>query len=401
MSPANFPADDPERLAAARPWRQRLWEHVPKWARIGISALCVLAVVHIALGIRIWYGLQDPPEVLAIRQNPRGMITYRVDPLDASSDIFDWLEILAIGLRGRSVDDVHSISMGVQFEGYPRDKGGPSDKDVEYIARHFQKIEFLELSDGVCSTRTLLELKVCRQLNQLWLYNMDIDDGVAELLPHLPNLYDLSVTYTNTGNGLVEAAIQREKLISLDVSGTNVTQPAIDAWVAAKPGTSIQPTKAQDGIHSFYRWSDGSATWFLEHPLLMEIQGPFDATATNSWPRKMLRSLGNSTAWISPDELESYNDGTYRVLVSLVLNNDHSTDDERWELLVSEPAEFEVMNGVSRSRWEIPLPMTRDEAMRRIPHDGEEAVDQWIDTLLTREGVTSPRDRRHRKIPRR
>ncbi|MDP1798746.1 MAG: hypothetical protein Q8K78_14725, partial [Planctomycetaceae bacterium] len=61
MGHDDLPTDDPERLAAARPWRQRVWERVPTWARIGLAALLVLAVVHVALGIRIWYGIQDPP----------------------------------------------------------------------------------------------------------------------------------------------------------------------------------------------------------------------------------------------------------------------------------------------------------------------------------------------------
>ncbi len=398
MTPINsLLTDDPEQLAAARPWRQRAWERMPGWAKIGLLAFGALVVIHIALGIRIWYGLQDPPEVAAMQRDPRTMITYRVEPISASSDLFNWLENLAVGLRGRSVDDVQTISMGFGLEGYPPVEAGPTDKDVEYIARHFQKIEILDLSDGTCSTRALMELKACRQLNQLILYNMDIDDGVAELLPHLPQLYDLSVTYTNTSDGLVEAAIRHEKLMSLDVQGTNVTQPAIDAWVAAKPGGLIQPGAAHEGTDSFIRWSDGSATWFFMYPTIVEIQGPHDAHATIPWPRQSLKSFAYFAGSLSSDQLEEFRDGKYRLVISLVLNKTKPTENEPWELLASNPVEFEVMNGVTRSRLEIRLPMTRAEAIRRIPRDGDSSVDRWIDMVLTREGVLLARDRLHWK----
>jgi len=398
MSAHDFPTDDPGTDAAARPFRQRLWERVPKWARIGLISAAVVVVIHVVAGIRIWYGLQDPAAVIAIQRNPTNMITYRVEPIDPSSDPLNWLENMAIGLRGRSVDDVQGIDLGCEFDGQPFEGPGPTDKDLEYVAEHFPKLQTLQIMNGTCTTKGLMALKACRELRQLFIHNMDIDDGLADLLPHLPELYDLHVAYTNTGDGLVTAATQHPKLVSLDVQGTNATQTSLDAWAAVNPPRTIQPTTARTGLDSFLRWSDGSATWFFMYPALTEIQGPYDPSAAIPWPRRSLESESYFAAYLTEQKLESYADGKYRMIVSLVLTKASSTNNDRYELVVSIPVEFDVLDGEAKpSRVEIRVPITRDEAVRRIPRDDGDAVDQWVETLLKREGVTPVK---RRKIPR-
>ncbi|HEY4262303.1 MAG TPA: hypothetical protein VGM98_19235, partial [Schlesneria sp.] len=98
------PADDPEQLAKALPWPRRVWDRVPQWARIGLCAMLTGIALNVALVIRIWYGLQDPPEVVAIRGPGRHII------IPATNRDFRklgaWRAAIPIGLRGTSAKDV-------------------------------------------------------------------------------------------------------------------------------------------------------------------------------------------------------------------------------------------------------------------------------------------------------
>lgn len=121
----NLPADDPERLAMARPWRQRAWERVPGWVRIGLGALLILFVAHVALGIRIWYGLQGPPEVAAIRGAGRHIIIPGTNR-DFRNPLH-WIEAAPIGLKGTSAKDVTAVRLDEQA----------TDALLAHIAQHF------------------------------------------------------------------------------------------------------------------------------------------------------------------------------------------------------------------------------------------------------------------------
>ncbi len=59
MSINDFPLDDPERREMARPWRARVWDRLPDWAKIVLWAILGLVMAEVLLGIRVWYGLQD------------------------------------------------------------------------------------------------------------------------------------------------------------------------------------------------------------------------------------------------------------------------------------------------------------------------------------------------------
>jgi hypothetical protein len=396
MPTESLPADDPERFAAARPWRQRAWERVPGWAKIGLIAFGTLAVIHVALAIRIWYGLQDPPAVIALQQNHRNDVLYEVDPIDASSDVVDWVRNLAIGLRGRSTDDVTAIYLGHGLGEDETPLEGPTDKDLKLIAQHFPNLDSLEVMCGTCTTKGFMSLKACSHLTHLTVHDIDVDDELAELLPHLPELTSLTVNFTNTGDGLVTAAIQHKNLAKLDVQGTRVTQAALDAWKAAKPYGLVAPANAPTGLDSFVRWSDGTATWFFHNPSLVEIQGPYDPNATTPWPRASLEY--ESWVWsnYTSDQLERLDDGRYRLIVSLILKKTPQTDAELFELLPATPVEFDVVDGVSTpSRVELQLPITRAEAIRRLTRDDDNLLQQWVKARFEHEGI-SPRKKRVR-----
>lgn len=344
MDVETLPADDPERLAAARPWRVRAWERVPGWARIALMGLVVLAVLHIALGIRIWYGLQDPPEVAAIRGPGRHIVIPAINKTFRNP--LDWLEAAPMGLRGVSAKDVTAVRLDEHA----------TDELVAYIAKHFPNVNSLYFSRGNITPHGLLVLKDCPKLHFLDLSDTEVDDGLAELLPHLPRLYTLFVMNTNIGDGFARAAAQHDKLEYCPIEGTNITPEAVADWKAARPKTRIQTDFDRYVLKAVIRWSDGEITRRYPGKYTLGKYGPKMTDGSGRWSR----SSSMSTSGLRTDQLrwmkvefQNDSDGEYQYRLKL--------DD-----IESEPAEFVVKDGVpTPDHLEFRMPVTRADAEKR------------------------------------
>lgn len=179
--------DDLERLSMTRSWPQRAWASVPPWAKIGLRALLVLLLIHVALGIRIWYGLQDPPEV-ADFGGPGRHIIIPATNRDFRNPL-NWLDAMPVGLRGTRASDVTDVRLDEHT----------TDELVAYIAKHFPKVQSLYFSRGNITSEGLLVLKACPEISSLDVSDTDIDDGLGDLLPHLPKLTTLIAMNTDLG----------------------------------------------------------------------------------------------------------------------------------------------------------------------------------------------------------
>lgn len=344
------PADDPEQLAMARPWRRRMWDRVPQWARIGLGALFIGLLVNVALVIRIWYGLQDPPEVAAIRGPGRHIIIPAINH-DFRTPL-DWLKAAPSGLRGVSGKDVIAVRLDEQA----------TDELVAHIARHFPNVQALYLARGNVTSKGLLALKNCPEIYSLDLSDTDIDDGIGELLPQLPKLISINAINTNLTDSFTKAAARHDRLEYSVIEGTDITPEGIATWQAARPKTRIQSDGSRVALRGRIRWSDGETTKRFSGLYEVGRYGPERADGTG-WSRSMTSKstglYGDLLRW-SAQEFQDNQDGKYQqdgnYQIRLTLGG--------WE---AEPADFVVKDGIPiPDRIELRMPVTRAEAERTV-----------------------------------
>lgn len=341
----DLPADDPERLAMARPWRQRAWERVPGWARIGLISLLAMLALNVLLAIRIWYGVQDPPEVAAIRGPGRHIIIPATNRTFRSP--LDWIDAAPIGLRGTSTKDVIAVRLDEHT----------TDELVTYIAKHFPNVQELYFSHGNVTTKGLLALKNCPQIESLDISDTDVSDGIGELLPHLPKLMTLIAMNTELGDEFTIAAAKHESLEYCAMDGTNITAEAQSAWKALKPKTRIQTDFDRYVLRGLIRWENGETSRKFNGPYELGHYGPERTGDPNPWS---CSSTSTSTGlradrlrW-SPQEFHNEQDGRYQFRLKL----------GEFE---AEPAEFELKDGKpSVDRVEFRMSVTRTEAERAV-----------------------------------
>lgn len=325
--------------------KARMWDRIPGWAKIGLAAAAVMVVVHIALGVRIWYGIQDPLEVAAIKAPGRHIIIPETNKTFRNP--IDWLEALPIGLRGASAEDVTAVRLDEQT----------TDELIAHIAEHFPKVHSLYFSGGSITTKGLMALKNCPELYSLDVSDTDVDDGLAELLPHLPKLTTLMVMNTNVGDAFTIAAAQHDKLEYCPIEGTNITPAAVDVWKTARPKTRIQTDFGRVAIRGIIRWADGETSRKFNGKYSVGRHGPQMTDGSGRYAR----SSTMSSAKLRPDQLrwsgvefQNEADGTYQYRLKL-------------GEIEAKPAEFMITAGKpSVDRIEFQMPVTRAEAEQSV-----------------------------------
>ncbi|WP_010587721.1 leucine-rich repeat domain-containing protein [Schlesneria paludicola] len=334
---------DPECRMTARPYWQHTWECVPGWAKIALVSLVVLFVVHVGLGIRVWYGLQDPPEVVAIK-GPERHIIIPATNRDFRNPL-NWFDAVPIGLRGVSAKDVTAVRLDEHA----------TDELVGHIAKHFPNVQLLFLSRGNITARGLLCLKSCPEIYSLDVSDTDVDDGLGELLPHLPKLTELFVMNTEVGDEFAEVAAQHRQLNYCPINGTNIMPEAVASWQKVRPRTRIQTDFDRVILRGAIRWSDGEISRRFRGPCEVGRFGPEQADGSGTWSRSMIMKLGGLRAdhlrW-PPQEFKNEPDGNYQIRLKL-------------GEIDAEPADFVIKDGkLSLDRLEFRMPVTRAEAER-------------------------------------
>ncbi|MDP1798115.1 MAG: hypothetical protein Q8K78_11560 [Planctomycetaceae bacterium] len=228
MNPRDVHADDPEQLATLKPWWQQRWGRFSGWVKIAVSAIGLLAIMHFAVGVRIWYGLKLPPEVAAIQASGRSISL----PAELVSwqQPDTWPEAIYYGLRGITARDVRAVRLGLQA----------TDELLVHIGRNFPNVESVGVSGENITSRGIMALKNCPKITYLEVNHCGIGDEVGELLHHLPDLRALHVSHTNIGDAFTVAAAKHQRLAYCDVTMTAVTPDAVKVWKAAQPNCSIR-----------------------------------------------------------------------------------------------------------------------------------------------------------------
>lgn len=210
--------DDAEQLPVPRSWRPRL----------ALVAVSLWAVMLVGFGVRIWYGLKGPPEVVAIqapgRSNslPAELVSWQQPET--------WPEAIYYGVRGISAKDVHSVRLGTQA----------TDELLVHIGQHFPNVESVGVSGENITARGIMALKNCPKITYLEVDHCGIGDEVGELLEHLPDLHALHVSHTNIGDAFTVSAARHNRLAYCDITMTVITPEAIKVWKAARPNCRIR-----------------------------------------------------------------------------------------------------------------------------------------------------------------
>jgi hypothetical protein len=336
----HLPPNDPEQQSK----RQRLWNRMPRWARIGLYAMLGGVGLNVVLVLRIWYGMQDPPEVAALRAPGRHIILPATYPdLRSTGDL---LEAIPAALRGVSAKDVTAIRLDEQT----------TDELVAYIAKHFPSVQTLYFAGGNITSKGLLALKNCPQITSLDVAETDVDDGLAELLPHVPKLNSLMARNTNLTDAFAQAAAKQDGLAYCVIEGTEITSEAIATWQAARPKTRIQSDVDRILLRGRICWSDGTVSKRFNGPYEIGCYGPQRTDGTGGWSAsvssKSTGLVADLLRWSQP-QLQTMQDGSYQIQLKLAG-------------FEATPADFIINDGIPiPSRIELQMPVTRAEAERR------------------------------------
>ncbi len=310
-----------------------------------MGAMLLTLIANIAIGVRMWFGLQDPSAVAAIRGS------YRWIELPASDPRWDlprtWPETIYYGLRGRSAKDVRSVDLAVRS----------TDELVAYIAEHFPNVESLDFRGGAVTSQGLMALRNCPKIKSLDVAHTNVGDDLADLLPYLPNLSDLNVDGTNVTDAFAAAASRHDNLTFCDARLTDITPAAAEAWKAVRPPSFQVTTGLRDfAAAGVIRWADGEINRRFAGHWEVALYGPHVPEESEPWaeahrkladPRPRLPLLTSGLLTWLPQEFQSEPDGRYQFRLKL---GDYD----------SEPVEFTITDGKpSVERVEFRMPVTR------------------------------------------
>ena len=95
----------------------------------------------------------------------------------------------------------------------------------------------LQMANPDVTDQTLDHLKGMNRLKELDLSDSQVTDAGLRLLKNLPALTTVRLKNTRiTDQGFKEALAEKESLIQLDLTGTQVNRETVKAWRSARPG---------------------------------------------------------------------------------------------------------------------------------------------------------------------
>lgn len=324
-----------------RTW-QTWWLAWPKWFRIGCYAALGLALLHVAVAIRIGIGLIESAEIRQLRSQG-ARIEY---DWEWNVERFPGEHLLTGGLRGRSCRNVVSIA---DFEG---DEG-----QLKCIAERFPRICQIFLHETDVTLAELRELNRCRELVSLDLTGTNVDDAGIQELANCKSKIGLRLTGTLVTNESL-ASLQRMKLSEVYLDETDVTRDY---------GATENIVDSRFDVLYSIRWSDGHRSASFRHPFVVQVHGRKEFLENESQIRFPFERLsGRRLYWSSPDTPVSAkeqiaNDRFYDLLqrgcgeIQVTLQiGDH----------VSQPASVLLEENSSVCRVEFLMPCTKAEALQ-------------------------------------
>lgn len=322
-----------------RTWRG-WWLAWPKWLRIGFWAAIGVALLHVALAIRMAIGLIEHPDITQFRQRG-GEVFYSWSPRHAS-EIFPGYELIKAGFWGRSLSNVTEIGFT-----------GATDTDLKFLCSRFPNTQVMFLQEAELTATGLAELSGLQKMRYLIIMNSEFDDRDLEQLHPPPSLKILTLRETKITNAAIPILQRIESLEIVDLLYTDVSLEAIVEWrktskIRIDTDKEFFPI---DSLCGAFRWSDGLWTRDFEGTALITIDGPLSTPAsqrtTKPLPRQHTSTLINWPA----ATLAQFQDGNYRFVLTL---GEYESD----------PVNIHFENGKpSLYRFEFRMPVTKKQAL--------------------------------------
>lgn len=325
---------------APRTWRG-WWLAQPKWLHIGCWAVLGLFVLHVALAIRIYFGLQESPEITTLSEERGVLIGYgwEDDPW-----WFQGQDILMAGVLGRSPRHVTRLEW---FDA--------TDADLQELATRFPSLERLELNGDRFSVDGLSRLASCRRLRHLDLSWTEIGDDEVRVLATLRELRFLDLSGTLITESVIPTLRQLPHLEKIHVTFTEIPLSRIRAWDPKGRLVHTEKYCNSQSVLGSIRWSDGSRS--VNYPEAFAASAHVPGSAPQGfYSTRVSRNLTRKDLFWGRDFWERI-DGGCELKLSL----------GEFE---SEPVQIEVQQGVpSPSVVEFRMPCTKAEALQSRVND--------------------------------
>lgn len=330
-----------------RTWRV-WWRELPGYYRIGFRVVAILALLQLALAIRIVIGLIESPEIRHLRTLNVEIDYYFFLP-HLPSSWKAWLHkhrllsaywALNEGLLGRSCHNVYSL-------GCNGTKGDLTDADVEFIANHFPNLSIFDVAN-VSATR----FKCLERCSKMWRLSVsygDVEDTGLPDLTRFPQLFELQLENTLVSDAIIPQLKQLSQFNCAYLRLTDVTyEAAIENWPDSRESPQVEndPTVYPE-CHGSIRWSDGQRSAIFRGPSSVTMKYGDDVEIGSYNPLERVNMLWEPDSW-------PHGDGEYQLSVKLG---------------EYESAPVKVIVKESRPdvrRIEFLMPVTKAEALRSI-----------------------------------
>lgn len=256
---ASFPIElvsDP----SPRTWKH-WWRTWPKWFRIGCWAAIGLLVLHVAVAIRMAFGLTEAEEIAELRKDrDQFQMNYVWEKNGGpffNAAHYEWHCLINAGLRGRSSANVVDIMF---ISGH--EVRVTTDRDLQLIADHFPNVKNLWIGEADISADGVAKLRRCRCLEELDFCFSDIGDDAIEQLVELPCLTKLDLCLTQITDAVIPILRRMKSLKTVNLGSTDVTLAAIEQWRSEEGAkapviSTDHRQELPELLRVSVRWSDG------------------------------------------------------------------------------------------------------------------------------------------------
>ena len=318
-------ADPPPIDLPPRTWRG-WWHSWPKWFRIGCWAFFGLIVLHLALVVRIYVGLQEPTEITDLRTRSSIRYSWEDQPR-----LFWQHHTLLAGLMGKSWRNIVEI------------------KSYRLTAADLQRI------GARCRSLKVLSLHG----DNYPVHGTDVDDDMIRNLIGLKSLKHLGLEGTLVSDQSLAVFEQLPSLESVDAAWTDITMAAVDDCLRRSKfrfsvhGARVDSSLQSDVLGSI-RWSDGTRSSGIPsgHNFLIAFTRPRRGTVRRTSASGLRRRDLFWNGW-------SDGDGEYRMTLRV---GDY--DAEPVIIMVTD-------DKPSVPTIEFHMPCTRSEALRVVETERE------------------------------
>lgn len=322
-----------------RTWRG-WWREQPGWVHIGVWAIRLAVVLHVAVAVRILIGLQESPGITDLRFRTRSVHYF----WEERPERFSYEHLLLAGMYGRDWASIGSI----------RWSEIATNAQLLETGKRCRRLKRLDLRSSRVSAKAIAGLGKCRSLEKLNLRDTAADDEAISQFGQLKRLTTLDLSGTLVTDRSLAVLKSLPQLNQVDVRFSAVSLQAIEDWrasVALPPVIDSNQIHFPNTISGSLRWSDGERSANIDRVFKICADGPLASPQRG----QECRSWGKFSPyafWMRSVRTMMPGDGDYRLWIQL----------GEYE---SAPAAVMIQDGKASTRSIIfQMPCTKAEALK-------------------------------------